>query len=81
MTSNHQAGVGSRIARPAECREAGQPFFTPASLADRWSWHVESVRRAVRQGRMDSVIIGRRRLIPASEVERIEADGRIARVV
>jgi hypothetical protein len=56
-----------------------RPHFTPADLAARWRWHAESVRRAIREGRISSMIIGRRRLIAASEVERIEREGFIAR--
>jgi hypothetical protein len=33
----------------------------------------------IRQRRIESVIIARRRLVPITEVERIEAEGRIAR--
>lgn len=57
----------------------GTAHFTPRQVADRWAWHPESVRRAIRQGRLESVVISRRRLIPVAEVERIEAEGRIAR--
>jgi len=56
-------------------------FLTPRQVADRWGWHVESVRRAIRQRRIESVIIYRRRLVPIAEIERIEAEGRIARAV
>jgi hypothetical protein len=52
---------------------------TPAWIAARWSWNVESVRRAIRQRRMESVVIGRRRLVALEEIERIENEGRIAR--
>jgi len=60
-------------------RTDGTKFFTSHQVADRWAWHVESVRRAIRQRRIESVIISRRRLVPLAEVERIEAEGRIAR--
>jgi hypothetical protein len=59
----------------------GSKFFTPRQVADRWGWHVESVRRALRQRRIESAIIYRRRLVPIAEIERIEAEGRIARAV
>jgi len=55
------------------------PPSTPAQLASRWHWHPESVRRALRERRLASFIIGRRRLIPASEIERIEREGFIQR--
>ena len=53
--------------------------FTPGQVAGRWGWHVESVRRAIRQRRITAIIISRRLLVPVAEVERIEAEGRIAR--
>lgn len=53
-------------------------FLTPQQLADRWGWHVESVRRAIRQGRIPAHVIWRRLLISITEVERIEAAGKIA---
>jgi hypothetical protein len=57
----------------------GSKFFTPRQVADRWGWHAESIRRAIRARRIESVIISRRRLVPIAEVERIEAEGRIVR--
>ena len=59
----------------------GTKFFTPHQVGGRWGWHTESVRRAIREGRIASIIISRRRLIPISEVERIEAAGLISRAV
>ena len=57
----------------------GSKYLTPRQVADRWAWHVESVRRAIRQRRIESVVISRRLLVPIAEIERIEAEGRIAR--
>ena len=57
----------------------GSAHFTPAQLARRWGWHVESVRRAIRQRRIESIVISRRLLVPVAEIERIETEGRIAR--
>ncbi len=54
-------------------------YFCPNQLASRWRWHEESIRRALRQRRIESVIIGRRRLIPIAAVLKIEAEGRITR--
>lgn len=54
-------------------------YFTPAQLAVRWSWHPESVRRAIRQGRIAAIVIFNRLLVPVTEVERIEKEGRIFR--
>lgn len=69
--------TGAKIPRGTD----GTKFFAPHQLADRWGWHVESVRRAIRQRRMESIVISRRLLVPIEEVERIEAEGRIARSV
>lgn len=55
----------------------GTAFFTPAQLARRWAWHSESVRRKLRHKEIESVIVGRRRLIPVAAVERVEAEGRV----
>jgi hypothetical protein len=52
-------------------------FLSPAQLTERWPFHVESIRRKIRRGEISSVIIGRRRLIPLSEIHRIEEEGRI----
>lgn len=58
----------------------GTKYLTPRQVADRWAWHVESVRRAIRQRRIEAVVISRRLLVPLAEVERIEAEGLLARV-
>jgi len=69
-------------ASPKRPRKTDGSFcFKPQQIADRWGWHVESVRRAIRQRRFESIIISRRRLVPISEVERIEAEGLISRTV
>jgi excisionase family DNA binding protein len=54
---------------------ANGEFFTPKRTAARWHWHTESVRRKIRRGEIGSVAIGRRRLIPFSEIERVEREG------
>jgi hypothetical protein len=56
-------------------------YMTPCELASRWHWHPESIRRALRGRRLASVIIGRRRLIPISEVRRLETEGLVARSI
>ena len=55
-------------------------YFTPAELAERWKWHVESVRRKLRRRDIASVVIGRRRLIPAAEVDRVEVEGTVTAI-
>ena len=64
---------------PKAHKTDGTKFLTPQQLGSRWSMHEESIRRMIRQRRIESVIIARRRLVPLSEIERIEAEGRIAR--
>jgi hypothetical protein len=54
-----------------------ETFLSPAQLAQRWPLHPESIRRKLRRREIASVLIGRKRLIPLSEIERIEAEGRI----
>lgn len=57
----------------------GTAFFTPWQVAQRWGYHPESVRRLLRRGEIESVIRGRRRLVPVAELERVEAEGRVTR--
>jgi hypothetical protein len=52
-------------------------LYPPQEVATRWHWHTESVRRAIREGRIASIVISRRRLVPESELEKIESEGRI----
>ena len=72
-----QAQTGS--AKPNTRHTDETKFLTAKQVGGRWGWHPESVRRAMRERRIESTVIGRRRLIPISEIERIEAEGRIAR--
>ena len=53
--------------------------LTANELANRWKMHPESLRRMARQRRLETLIIAGRRLFPMSEVERVEAEGRIQR--
>jgi len=70
--------AGSRIAVKTH-RTDGSKYFTPRQVAERWAWHPESVRRAIRQRRIEAVVISRRLLVPVVEVTRIEAEGCITR--
>ncbi len=60
-------------------RTDGSFGFTPHQIASRWGWHVESVRRAIRERRFASIIISRRRLVPVEEIHRVESEGLITR--
>jgi len=53
----------------------GKQFLTPAQLGDRWSHHVETIRRKIRRAEIPCVIIGRRLLVPLDEIENIERAG------
>jgi hypothetical protein len=53
--------------------------LTANELANRWKMHPESLRRMARQRRLTTLIIAGRRLFPMSEVEKVEAEGRIQR--
>jgi hypothetical protein len=52
-------------------------LVTPAQIAERWSWHPESVRRKLRAGSIPSLVIGRRRLVRLTDVEKIEKDAEV----
>jgi hypothetical protein len=54
-------------------------FFSPAQVAKQWGYHTGSVRRLIRRGQIESVIISRRRLIPIAEIEKVEAQGQVKR--
>lgn len=78
--SSELAVSGTGAKRKRARSTDGTRYLTPQQIADRWAWHVESVRRAIRQRRLESVVIFGRRLVPVTEIERVETEGRITRV-
>jgi excisionase family DNA binding protein len=52
-------------------------YFTTLKLAERWHCGQETVRRKLRKKELKSLPIGRRRLIPESEILRYEAESMI----
>ena len=64
---------------PRQRKTDGTAYFTTDQTASRWGFHSESIRRLVRDRKIAAIIIGRRLLIPLSEIERIEREGRISR--
>jgi len=82
MIDRAEQTVVSRTTTKRKARKTdGTKYMTPCQVADRWAWHVESVRRAIRQRRIEFVVISRRLLVPLTEVERIELGGRVTRNV
>ena len=71
------------VTKPKKQRRAtdGSLGYTPHQVAARWGWHVESVRRAIRERRMESIVISRRRIVPNAEIERVESEGLITRAI
>lgn len=51
-------------------------LLTVSDLAERWQFHPESIRKMIRQGRVPSVIIGRRKRVPLAAVEAFERDSK-----
>ena len=51
-------------------------YLSPDELHRRWGFHVESIRRMVREGRIGSLRIGRRLRVSLEEVEKFEVDHR-----
>ena len=47
-------------------------FHNPTQLHHRWSFHAESIRRMIRQGRLPAVRIGKRLLVAHADVEAFE---------
>jgi hypothetical protein len=76
---NNEAGAAGvpETATGAKMDKLDGGLLTPIQLGARWGLHPESVRRMLRRGDVLSTLIGRRRLIPRSEIDRIEADGMI----
>ena len=50
-------------------------MLTPEDFAGAVQWHPESVRRALRAGRIRAVRLGRAWRITAGELARIQAEG------
>ena len=73
--------MSRRAAKLNGAREAvvfnDDAFFTPSTLAQRWHQHTETVRRMLRRRQLESVVIGRRRLIPARAVLAAEEAGAV----
>ncbi len=79
---NEMNPAPGKVAKKRKARRTdGTAHNTPCQLGERWGWHPESVRRAIRQGRIAAVVISRRLLVPTGEIERIEREGRIGRGV
>jgi excisionase family DNA binding protein len=55
--------------------ETNAPALTVEELAARIKYHPESVRRAIRQGRINALQFGTGWRIPAPEVQRILTNG------
>lgn len=56
-------------------RELDQRAFGIRSVAEAFGLSHDSIKRLVLAGRIKSIHIGGRRLIPISEVDRLERDG------
>ena len=52
-------------------------FLTPGQIGHRWSMHPESIRRLIRDGKIRSLVIGRRRLVRRSAVELLELEAEV----
>jgi len=64
-----------RVRKESRLPPTHPEFLTVASLAQRWQFHPESVRRMIRQGRVPATIVGRRVRVALATVEAIERDG------
>jgi excisionase family DNA binding protein len=53
-------------------------YLTPTQISHRWSFHSESVRRMIRQGRLPAVRIGGRLLVAQGAIETFESANRAA---
>jgi hypothetical protein len=53
----------------------GKRAFGLTEFASMFSIHPDSAKRLVRTGRLRTIMVGGRRLVPIGEIERIERDG------
>lgn len=68
----------SKLVKPAQILGQSIPqqrLFLPEEVAVIIRFHAESVRRAIRQGRISAIKTGRHWKIPAAEVARIQVEG------
>lgn len=56
--------------------EPGERLYTIQEVADLWSVSRDQVEKLMREGSLGWVVVGRRRRIPASELDRYVADNR-----
>ena len=63
------------VTKPAEATPALSAGYTPAQFAKIISYHAESVRRCIREGRIAAKSYGRGWRIPPDEAQRILANG------
>ena len=75
LKTQKRAGENSGAITTTDTR----PPITPKQFAEHLNFHEESVRRKLRNREWASIIVSRRRLIPATEVDRILREGFIAR--
>jgi hypothetical protein len=73
------AGGAGTMSNPVPQRVYDKAFFTPGQLAFRWQFHPESIRRLIRKGTINAHVMGRRILIAASEIVRLENEARTLR--
>ncbi len=56
---------------------AMQTLISPRQLHERWSFHPESIRRMIREGRLPAVRIGKHIRISLTDVEAFEHANRL----
>ncbi len=53
----------------------GSDLFLPTEVAQALRYHIESVRRAIRQGRIKAIKAGRQWRVPRAELDRLLREG------
>lgn len=54
-------------------------YLSPDELHYRWGFHVESIRRMIREGRIGALRIGKRLRVALADVEAFEANHQLVR--
>ena len=56
-------------------KREGRRAFTIGEVADMFGLSLDSVKRAAKRGDLKTIRFGGRRLVPLTEIERVERDG------
>jgi excisionase family DNA binding protein len=74
QTTAKEEKVAVKLSRHPVVDDKRPVYLTPRQLAARWGWHHESIRRMLRERRLQATRIGRRMLVELRAVEKLEQE-------